>query len=1086
MTTYLWSALTDGQVIAFDPLVDVIQFDDSSISAGDRSIIYALESGWELRVFDNANPALNKIVTIVSGTAYQGFRQITDTNVVFANGSTLLIGDNTTGTAGDDAANTLTGTSGSDRFLGLRGDDTLNGGAGNDVFVLNSGSQPFGADVVAGGSGFDWIGVGFHETVTAGSVVNFDTHAVTSALGSATFTSIEHGFGSIHADTFYAYESARTYTGTTADYFRLLDGYDGDDRFEGDNRPGVLEMVRYLSAPSGVVVKLEEGYALDGYGDRDTLIAINGVRGSPYDDTLIGGGTALSGSGRSFEVFEGMAGDDLLDGNGTEFARAEYSQSPAAVNVNLQTGTASDGWGGTDTLVNINLVRGSRFGDTLTGDDADNQLEGMGDNDTINGGGGSDMAVFLAATGAVTADLQAGTASGAGIGTDTLISIESLRGGDFNDTLSGDGNDNVLDGRMGNDTLDGRSGHDSVTYASAPVAVTVNLATATASDGWGTTDTLVAIEGATGSLFADNIAGDGGDNTLRGWGGDDTLAAGNGKDTLEGGLGNDSLDGGAGDDYFDDADGSNTLSGGDGDDYFTVAVSVGGATTATGGAGSDFYFLDPGSPALGSGSSGQSYVITDFETGGGGDELYVVSFLALATTYAGGDPVAAGFLRLMQSGADTLLQADRDGAAGGAYDWTTIVTLQNVDAGSITDNNLPGVIFGTDDDDELEGGDDDDVIFGEGGDDTCSGGDGDDTLNGGPGNDTLDGGNGTDTADYATAVGAVTVDLDSGTASGADGSDTLIAIENVRGGAFGDTLVGNSGENALDGGGGADTLSGGAANDLYYVDNALDVVTEIPNEISLASGLAAPLDQAVLDGFIDTVVAAINYSLENVAYVENVTLAAVSAATSATGNELDNVLTGNALDNTLTGSGGNDTLDGGAGLDVAIFDGNRASYTIGAGGTGVSGPDGTDTLSNIERLQFADEDLAFDLGAGEAAGNTVRIIGAALGKENIAAQPDWVGIGLDLFDSGMSLPEVCQLVIGVLGNPSNEAFVATVYENVVGAPPAPAELAFYVGLLQGSGGTMTQAQLLEIAVNSPLTAESIDLAGLQQSGVEFV
>ena len=206
----------------------------------------------------------------------------------------------------------------------------------------------------------------------------------------------------------------------------------------------------------------------------------------------------------------------------------------------------------------------------------------------------------------------------------------------------------------------------------------------------------------------------------------------------------------------------------------------------------------------------------------------------------------------------------------------------------------------------------------------------------------------------------------------------------------------------------------------------------------------------------------------------------------AIGSAGDDRITGNAAANRLEGSGGNDILDGGTGVDTAVFGGDRAHYTIGAALSSVSGRDGADVLSGIERVAFDDVSIAFDLGAGAAAGNTVRVIGAALGEENIAAHPDWVGIGLDLFDSGMTLLQVCELVIGVLGHPSNEAFVETVYENVIGAAPSQGDRDFYVGLLIGSGGPYTQAQLLEIAADSSITAERVELVGLQQTGVEFV
>jgi Ca2+-binding RTX toxin-like protein len=64
-------------------------------------------------------------------------KSITTTNVTFDDGSLLIVGDNTTGTANDDAWNTLTGGPGADQLIGVGGDaplgdDTLNGGTGAD------------------------------------------------------------------------------------------------------------------------------------------------------------------------------------------------------------------------------------------------------------------------------------------------------------------------------------------------------------------------------------------------------------------------------------------------------------------------------------------------------------------------------------------------------------------------------------------------------------------------------------------------------------------------------------------------------------------------------------------------------------------------------------------------------------------------------------------------------------------------------------------------------------------------------------------------------------------------------------------
>ncbi len=205
----------------------------------------------------------------------------------------------------------------------------------------------------------------------------------------------------------------------------------------------------------------------------------------------------------------------------------------------------------------------------------------------------------------------------------------------------------------------------------------------------------------------------------------------------------------------------------------------------------------------------------------------------------------------------------------------------------------------------------------------------------------------------------------------------------------------------------------------------------------------------------------------------------------AVGTNDGDQLTGNAQANLLTGSAGNDTLDGGSGADTAAFSGNRAAYTISGGGTAVSGPDGNDSLASIERLQFSDKKVALDLAAGQAGGNTARIIGALFDAPAIKQHPEWVGAGLSLFDSGMSMQAVCELVAPFKGL-SNANFVTSVYTNVVGAPPAQAQLDQFVGLLRGGGGTMTQGELLALAANAAVNATNIDLVGLQQSGVEFV
>lgn len=67
-------------------------------------------------------------------------------------------------------------------------------------------------------------------------------------------------------------------------------------------------------------------------------------------------------------------------------------------------------------------------------------------------------------------------------------------------------------------------------------------------------------------------------------------------------------------------------------------------------------------------------------------------------------------------------------------------------------------------------------------------------------------------------------------------------------------------------------------------------------------------------------------------------------------------IVGNAQDNTLRGNAGNNALDGGDGDDLVVYCEAQSAYAFEAvdGGVQVSGPDGTDTLRNVERVHFAD------------------------------------------------------------------------------------------------------------------------------------
>lgn len=215
------------------------------------------------------------------------------------------------------------------------------------------------------------------------------------------------------------------------------------------------------------------------------------------------------------------------------------------------------------------------------------------------------------------------------------------------------------------------------------------------------------------------------------------------------------------------------------------------------------------------------------------------------------------------------------------------------------------------------------------------------------------------------------------------------------------------------------------------------------------------------------------------------------------GSASDDFIVDNALDNSISAGagndlifvqGGNDVLDGGAGIDTAAYDGNRASSLITRTAAGVKvsgGVDGTDTLVDIERLDFADRKIALDLTG--AAGSSARIIGAAFGPQYVS-NAAFVGAGLALFDSGKTDQQVAELALGsalfqqLAGSRSNAAVVTQLYKSVVGVAPPAADLNYYAGLLEHG---MSQADLLVFAANTDLNGVHINITGLAQSGIEF-
>ena len=103
-----------------------------------------------------------------------------------------------------------------------------------------------------------------------------------------------------------------------------------------------------------------------------------------------------------------------------------------------------------------------------------------------------------------------------------------------------------------------------------------------------------------------------------------------------------------------------------------------------------------------------------------------------------------------------------------------------------------------------------------------------------------------------------------------------------------------------------------------------------------------------------------------------------------TGDNNVNTLTGAGLNDTFTGGKGNDTLNGNAGFDTAIYTGNHTDYAIvhdvlgnGTVTDTIANRDGADTLTSIEKLQFADGSVNFLTGAFTPPAITLPVLDAS-------------------------------------------------------------------------------------------------------------
>lgn len=178
------------------------------------------------------------------------------------------------------------------------------------------------------------------------------------------------------------------------DEWEAFDGGKGNDTIDGGSGTDELYYTAAGGGTQGAVVDFAKGTAIDNFGDTDTFSNMENARGSHFDDTFIGSSTI------AYMSLRGFAGSDTFQGavydrdNDTGYERVDYSKDyktkdaegnlgDKGINVDLSSNTATDGFGHTDTLTNIDYIKATKFNDTLKGDNHNNRFEGGEGNDTF-------------------------------------------------------------------------------------------------------------------------------------------------------------------------------------------------------------------------------------------------------------------------------------------------------------------------------------------------------------------------------------------------------------------------------------------------------------------------------------------------------------------------------------------------------------------------------------------------------------------------------------------------------------------------------------------------------------------------------
>jgi uncharacterized protein (TIGR01370 family) len=381
-----------------------------------------------------------------------------------------------------------------------------------------------------------------------------------------------------------------------------------------------------------------------------------------------------------------------------------------------------------------------------------------------------------------------------------------------------------------------------------------------------------------GTNLADIVQALGGNDTVRGFGGNDLLNGGVGVDTMYGGPGNDTY-------VVDNAADKAIEAAGQGADTvqssvsFMLGVNLENLTltgaAAINGVGNTLNNIIRGNNAANTLNGGGG---ADQMHGFGGNDRYVVDHpgdRVFEAANQGSDMVLTSVSYALAAGQSIELLATTNAAGAGTM--------------SLTGNQLAQRIVGNAGDNVINGGGGADQMYGLGGDDRY--------VVDNAGDRVFEAANhGADTVlssvSYGLAAGQSIELLATANAAG-------VGSINLFGNEFGQRIVGNAGDNVINGGGGADQMYGLGGNDRYMIDSAGDRVFEAANQGA------------------DTVFSAVSYGLATGQSIEVLATTSLTGtgAINLVGNDFSQTINGNNGANSLRGGGGNDHVNGLGGND---------------------------------------------------------------------------------------------------------------------------------------------------------------------------